>query len=332
MTLAIERPLRINDRRFYVEEPGGEAVERFSCFGGSCQVLVSGSGPAGTARGAALLAKRVLEAWHAQFSRFDQASELSLLNADPRATVPVSAIMARLVVAALEAAEATGGLVEPTLLPQLERAGYGGHFVGRPLPLAQSLALAPPPRPAAPNARSCWPQVTVDLDRRTVTRPPGTRLDSGGIAKGLFGDILATELSRHDAFAIDAAGDLRIGGSARLVREVEVQSPFIETVLHAFELSEGAVATSGIDRRNWLDADGRLAHHLLDPATGTPAFTGVVQATALAPTGVEAEARSKAALLSGPGGASVWLAHGGLVVYDDGCFDVIEASNDAQAR
>jgi FAD:protein FMN transferase len=63
---------------------------------------------------------------------------------------------------------------------------------------------------------------------------------------------------------------------------------------------------------------------LLDPSTGRPAFTGVVQATALAPTGVEAEVLSKAAVLSGPAGARRWLAHGGLIVLDNGGFEVFE--------
>ncbi len=83
-------------------------------------------------------------------------------------------------------------------------------------------------------------------------------------------------------------------------------------------METGAVATSGIGRRSWLGPDGRPAHHLLDPATGRPAFTGVVQATALAPTAVEAEWRAKAAVLSGPERAADWLAHGGVVVLDDG--------------
>jgi hypothetical protein len=76
------------------------------------------------------------------------------------------------------------------------------------------------------------------------------------------------------------------------------------------------VATSGIGRRSWLGRDGRPAHHLLDPATGRPAFTGIVQATAIAPTALEAELRAKAAVR--PPAAAGWLEHGGAVVYDDG--------------
>jgi thiamine biosynthesis lipoprotein len=94
--------------------------------------------------------------------------------------------------------------------------------------------------------------------------------------------------------------------------------------VHLFELLQGAAATSGIGRRSWLRVDGRPAHHLLDPATGRPAFTGVVQVTALAPSGVEAEIRSKAALLSGPSRAADWLIDGGAVVFDDGTLQVVE--------
>ncbi len=65
---------------------------------------------------------------------------------------------------------------------------------------------------------------------------------------------------------------------------VHVASPFGYEIIHTFELSAGGVATSGIGKRSWLGPDGSPAHHLLDPGTGKPAFTGVVQVTAIAPT------------------------------------------------
>jgi thiamine biosynthesis lipoprotein len=134
----------------------------------------------------------------------------------------------------------------------------------------------------------------------------------------VFADEIAAGLANHRAFVVDCCGDMRLGGTAAVAREVHVESPFDSSVLHTFELDAGAVATSGIGRRAWLGADGEPAHHLLNPSTGRPAFTGVVQVTALAPTAAEAEMRSKAALLSGPDGAGAWLPHGGLVVLDGG--------------
>jgi FAD:protein FMN transferase len=81
----------------------------------------------------------------------------------------------------------------------------------------------------------------------------------------------------------------------------------------------GGVATSGLDVRVWRRPDGRFAHHMLDPETGAPAWTGLVGATAIAPTAVEAETLSKAALLSGPEGARSLLSErGGLLVHDGG--------------
>ena len=304
--------------------PPLEASERFSCFGGDCAVLVQGSGPAGTASEAAARARRRLLYWHDQFSRFDPASELSQLNRDLRATVPVSPLMARFVEAGIGVAALTGGLVDPTLIVELEDAGYGTHFASAGLPLVEALQRAPARRSAAPDPRARWRLISVDRGACTVTRPPGLRLDSGGIVKGLFGDLLASVFGAHASFAVDAAGDVRFGGAAGLVRRVEVTSPFDESVLRAFELVRGAAATSGIGKRSWLDREGRPAHHLLDPATGRPAFTGVVQVTALAPLALEAEALAKAALLSGRDHAAGWLPRGGVVVYDDGGVEVIE--------
>src|SRR5207248_532313 len=77
---------------------------------------------------------------------------------------------------------------------------------------------------------------------------------------------------------------VRIGGTRHTPRAIQVASPFEDKLLHTFEDASLAAATSGIGRRSWRDESGRPAHHLLDPSTGRPAFTGVVQATALAPT------------------------------------------------
>jgi FAD:protein FMN transferase len=104
---------------------------------------------------------------------------------------------------------------------------------------------------------------------------------------------------------------------------VRVDDPFGRGVLHELELGAGGVATSGIGRRSWIGPDGRPAHHLLDPSTGRPAFTGVVQATALAPTALEAEVRAKAAVLAGPVQGRHWLSRGGVLVFDDGSHEVV---------
>ena len=316
---------------------GPEQSATFACFGSECSVLVAGAASTGRAQAGAeaaavvaataavARAKQQLLAWHDQFSRFGPDSELTRLNADPRDSVPVSPLMRRVVQAAIRAAHDTGGLVDPTLGAEIERAGYDRHFEGLGIPLEQALALAPPRAPGRGHSGRAWREVSVERRTSMVTRPPGMRLDPGGIAKGVFADELAAGLRSFAAFVIDCAGDLRLGGALGVRRPVHVGSPFDGSVLHTFGVTSAGVATSGIGRRSWM-RDGRPAHHLLDPGTGAPAYTGVVQTTALAPTATEAEALSKAALLSGPERAEDWLPHGGVIVLDDGSHRVLEPS------
>jgi FAD:protein FMN transferase len=300
-----------------------EAATTFACFGSTCSVFVIGDGAAGTAAEGVAWARSELERWHRQFTRFDPGSELSLMNGDPRDAVPVSPELAEFAELVRNAGLLTRGLVDATLLGEIERTGYTTD-VEDPIDLRNALAAAPPRAPASPNPAERWRLVGVDRKQNVLSRPPGLRLDSGGLAKGLFCDLLAHTLASHTAFAVDCAGDLRVGGRGRLERAIQVASPFGGDILHTFSDGDTAAATSGIGRRSWLDTQGRPRHHLLDPSSGEPAFTGIVQVTALARRAALAEVCAKAAILSGPGGARAWLPDGGVIVYDDGSHEVVD--------
>jgi FAD:protein FMN transferase len=300
-----------------------EQRDSFACFGSRCTVIVADGREADAATAAAMARSRLLE-WHRRFSRFEPDSELTRLNADPNPTVPVSPLMRRIVEAGVKAARATGGLVDPTLVSEIEQAGYASHLEPDGLSLLDSLALAPPREPGRPSPQTGWRTIQADRRAGTVSRPPGVRIDAGGVAKGVFADELAALLAGFEAFVVDCGGDMRLGGTLALRRDIHVASPFDGSVLHTFRLSAGGVATSGIGRRAWIGPGGGPAHHLLDPGSGRPAFTGVVQVTALAPTATEAEALSKAALLQGPRSADRILVHGGVIVLDDGNFIALE--------
>ena len=139
----------------------------------------------------------------------------------------------------------------------------------------------------------------MDTASGVVRRPPGVRIDSGGTAKGLAADLGSERLAGYATHVVDAGGDLRLGGEQPLPREVRIEHPLRDESAHEFTLERGAVATSGIKTRLWRTETG-FAHHLLDPSTGEPAWTGVLQATALAPTALEAETLAKMAFLPGP--------------------------------
>jgi FAD:protein FMN transferase len=106
---------------------------------------------------------------------------------------------------------------------------------------------------------------------------------------------------------------------------VRIRHPLTGAIAHTFHVRAGGVATSGIDVRLWQGHEGDFGHHLIDPATGTPAWTGLVAVTALAPTALEAEALAKTALLSGPAaGRRMLRSHdGGVLVHDDGAVDPV---------
>jgi thiamine biosynthesis lipoprotein len=271
---------------------------------------------------AAEQARRFIAEFDAKLSRFKPDSELSALNGDPRPRVPASDLLRRAVRAGLSAAERSGGLVDPTLADEIESVGYVGSRAGVPgAPLGAALDEAPPRRPASPSPQARWRRFEVDDEAGSISRPPGLRFDTGGAGKGLAADLVAERLRGYSRFIVDCGGDIRIGGPDALVRpyEVFVEHPLTGERAHVLRLSSGGVATSGLNVRIWRGPDGRYAHHLLDPATGEPAWTGLIGVTALGDTAVEAETLSKAALLSGPeGGREILAERGGLLVHDSG--------------
>jgi thiamine biosynthesis lipoprotein len=292
-------------------------------MGSHVRLLIGEPGPGmDAAPAAAERARRFVAEFDRALSRFKPGSELCALNDDPRESVPASELLRTAVKAGLAAAERSGGLVDPTLVREIEAAGYAESRAGMPgASLVEALAGAPARRPARTNPDSRWRDFEVDDEAGTISRPPGVLFDTGGTGKGLAADLIARRLRGYSRFIVDCGGDIRIGGSDALVwpYEVFVEHPLTGERAHVLRLGSGAVATSGLNVRIWRGADGRHAHHLLDPAGGEPAWTGLIGVTALADTAVEAETLSKAALLSGPeGGREALAARGGLLVHDSG--------------
>lgn len=288
----------------------------FDCMG--CEIALRVADLAAARR-----ARRLLERFDERLSRFDETSELSRLNRDPRESVPASVLLRSAVRAAGWAAQRSGGLVDPTLLPALRAQGYASSLAGAVAPpLAVALASAPVRRPARPRPDARWRAIAVDDERGAIVRPPGLELDTGGSTKGLAADAVAHLLDDEPGYVVDCGGDLRIRAPRPI--DVAVEHPLTGAVAHTLRIASGAVATSGLGRRLWRRPGGGFAHHLIDPATGEPAWTGLVSATALAPTALAAETLAKTALLSGPLAARRLLAPGGgVLVHDDGHVEAV---------
>ncbi len=278
---------------------------------------------------AAESARRFIRDFDARLSRFRDDSELSLLNHDPGRTVPASPLLRDLVRAGIWAAERTDGLVDPTLVRALEATGYARSRAGVPAaPLAEALAAAPPRRPAHASPDRRWASIEIDEANGTITRPPGLAIDSGGVGKGLAADLLAERLRGYTRFVVDCGGDLRVGGTDAGYDplDIHVEHPISGERSFVLRIGSAGIATSGLNVRLWRRADGTYGHHLLDPATGEPVWTGLVGVTALGTTALEAETLSKAALLSGPDAGREFLeARGGLLVHERGRVEMVGA-------
>jgi thiamine biosynthesis lipoprotein len=273
--------------------------ETWRAMGTDVRVLIRASAAPGRLAQAVAAARAWIDAIARELTRFDPGSPLAQLNAARAADVRVSPILAAAVAAALDAARGTGGLADPTLLDAIEAAGYAGSRDGAaPLPLAEALAAAPARRPAGAGAG--WRAVRVDRSAGLVRRSPGSASTWAGSARASR-RISPRRRSRAPASLTDRRRRRlrrRHPYGRRAVARPRPR-PVHRAARGATAPAGNAVATSGIDARSWAGPDGAPAHHLMDPATGRPAWTGIVSATAIAPTATLAEARAKAALLAG---------------------------------
>jgi FAD:protein FMN transferase len=244
----------------------------FRAMGTEIDLLVDASG----ATAALSAAEDEFHRLDAILSRFRQDSELSLLNRAGR--LDPGPDLLRVTELALAAREDTGGRFDPTVHDAVVAAGYDRTF--------ESIAADGP----EPEARACGGEVRID--RGVIELDDGVRLDFGGIGKGYAADRAAEVLAIAGPCLVNAGGDIAVRDGAW---PIAVQTA---TGSLTVELTSGALATSGRDRRRW-QRGGRELHHLIDPATGTSAGGDLVRATVVASDAVAAEVWAKALFLAG---------------------------------
>jgi FAD:protein FMN transferase len=223
-----------------------------------------------------------------RFSRFRPDSELTSVNIAGGVATNVSPAFAEVVAIALDAAARSGGLFDPTVHDALVAAGYDRTF-------DEVLAGA---RGQLHPAEPCGRWREVEVYDRSVRLPAGLHLDLGGLAKGW-----AVDRATEDALAtglpwvlVNAGGDLRLAGDSAPI-DVGVEDPADpDAELMRLRLDTGALATSSVTKRAW----GPGLHHLIDPRSGAPARSGILQVTAWGPSCAEAEVRATWTLVEGP--------------------------------
>ncbi|NRQ51225.1 FAD:protein FMN transferase [Aeromicrobium stalagmiti] len=229
--------------------------------------------------------------------RFSSHSDVSRVNDAAGRLIPVGRRTIALVDIALDAAAETGGAVDPTIGAHLVRAGYTTDIEDvrdRMVAPADDDTIRRSPLPQAD-----WTQVRVDHELGRIGIPAGLRLDLGATAKAWTADVAAHAIasSLGTGVLVEIGGDVAVAGTKKTPWQVHVSERSGEPG-QPVGLERGGLATSSTIARRWRTASGD-AHHLIDPRTGLPAVGPWRTVTAWAPSAVQANTATTAALVLG---------------------------------
>lgn len=237
-------------------------------------------------------------------TRFNPTSELMQLTAQPGVPVQASAILYEAVKFALLVAEESGGAFDPAVGHRMEARGFNrDHRTGSVIETGIQTGITP-------AGDVSYRDIDLDPGERTITLLRPLILDLGAVAKGLAVDTAAHELEPFRDFAIDAGGDLYMGGfnPQGTAWSVGIRHPRRDReLIDSLRVSNQAVCTSGDYER----PDHLLDPRIVDPRTGTTCHS-VASATVVAASAMLADALATAAFVLGPAEGIAFLNRMGV--------------------
>ena len=213
----------------------------------------------------------------ALLSRTSGSSEVSMLNGAGGEMVPVGAEICTLIQTAGDFTEATGGAFDITIAPVVSAWGFTTD------------SYQVPDREALQTLLESVGMEHVHLSGGNARLDPGTMIDLGGIAKGYTADRVAEIFQEHAV----PRGKVELGGNILVIGDkpdgtawrVGVQDPKhpdeADGLVCVLNLTDAFAVTSGSYQR-YFEQDGKRYHHIIDPATGCPADSGLTSVTVVA--------------------------------------------------
>ena len=213
----------------------------------------------------------------ALLSRTSGSSEISMLNGAGGEMVPVGAEICTLIQTAGDFTEATGGAFDITIAPVVSAWGFTTD------------SYQVPDREALQTLLESVGMEHVHLSGGSARLDPGTMIDLGGIAKGYTADRVAEIFQEHAV----PRGKVELGGNILVIGDkpdgtawrVGVQDPKhpdeADGLVCVLNLTDAFAVTSGSYQR-YFEQDGKRYHHIIDPATGCPADSGLTSVTVAA--------------------------------------------------
>jgi len=268
-------------------------VHAFRAMGCHMQCLIGAHTPAQAHAQGALVAEAMAQ-WESVLSRFRPDSELNLLHDRPGTWRTCSPTLWDVIMTAHWAWQWSNGLIDPTIRGALETAGYHA-------PLARLSHAAIP--------GGSWADVELDKHTQRIKIPAHITIDLAGVAKSWTAQQALSLFDHNTVVAFDAAGDIALRGTPAGYHawpiDIEPLAGYRDSGILAINDSHG-IATSGIDRRHWLQ-DGQHRHHIIDPRTGQPSVTDVVRASVIAPSTVMADVAARMCVILGSQEMQRWL-------------------------
>lgn len=222
--------------------------------------------------------EHAIAAFDGDWSRFRPDSLVSSL-ARGAGVVPAPPDAADMFALFAEAAEATGGAVNPLVGDALAHLGYDADYSFR--------SMGPLPAPRDWRERLAWTS-----ERMVLTEP--AMIDVGALGKGRLVDIVLDIVAQwtEGDVVVDASGDIAMRGAP--VR-IALENPFDpERAIGVVEVTDAALCASAIGRRAWGDG----LHHVIDARSGLPVRT-IAATWAIAPTAMRADAAATALFFDG---------------------------------
>jgi FAD:protein FMN transferase len=247
-------------------------------------------------------------------SRWDEASEMSVLNVSARNDwQPASDGLLEALEYAFALAADTGGAFDPTVAPLVDAWGFGkaGRRFEPPSPEALSAA----------RSRVGFDRVALDTAGHRVRKPAGMQIDLSSMQHGRGADAVAEYLNSlgiHD-YLVDVGSEIRAHGKSPegAAWHVAVERPSApdattpattEGFEHVVVLRDAGIATSG-NFRYFFDYNGRRYSHRIDPRTGEPVSHALVSVTVIDPVCMHADALATALTVLGPEEGFEYAAH-----------------------
>lgn len=257
----------------------------------------------GQAEEALTEAETLVRRLESQLSVTDESSEIYAANHSAGDSTIISEDTEELIAFALQMAQETGGALDPTIYPVLTAWGFTTE------------AYQVPAREELDRLLALVGYEQIGLEGISVTVPEGVQLDLGAVAKGYTSGRVAALLKGYGVTSalINLGGNVQaIGGKPDGAPwRIGVRNPFTDGNLGVLEVEDQAVVTSGGYERYFTDEDGKVYWHILDPATGSPAQSGLVSVTVMSPDGKRCDALSTALFVMGRKKAEeYWREHG----------------------